>query len=251
MSNMSRRPAIGRGRGIPNLVVATCAPPPEQVDPAGLERWFGESSLAKLVYNGDVTMDPDVLEDFQDGSKFRSWYRDGMFSDSRSGSIPLGLFTDGMNPNWQLIQYSMWPVLIYSWWSLPPQYRTMLDPMMLYGIIPGNGRQEPSSLEPYMELLVDEILTMDGQDFFNSYLGAPVSVKVRLVYYYCDIPAYSKLLHLPGQAALRACPYCEAQAVYCKHLHKPIHKGNRRFLPANDPLRRATGFPEVLFLSLS
>jgi hypothetical protein len=214
-----------------------------------LQRWFGETSLAKLIYSGNRTMDsdlPEELNDFQDGTEFCSWFsHGGMFSDCPRGAIPLGLFTDGLNPNRnQLISYSMWPILL-TWWSLPPQFRTLLGPMFLYGIIPGqDNRMEPKSLEPYMELLVDEILSLEGKDFFHSYLNAPIPVKVRLVYFYCDIPAYSKLLHLMGQQALRSCPYCDSEAVYCNHLNKPVHLGNRRFLPPDDPLRRATGFPE-------
>ena len=78
---------------------------------------------------------------------------------------------------------------------------------------------------------------------YSVYDRAPVTVKVALLQYLCDIPAFSKLLHVSGHGALRSCAYCKEEGIYCKQLHKTVHLSNRRFLPADHHLRTAEGFP--------
>lgn len=79
---------------------------------------------------------------------------------------------------------------------------------------------------------------------FSSYAAAPVTVKVALLQFLCDIPAFSKVFHLSGHGALRSCPYCREVGHRCKHLSKTIHLSNRRFLDSNHPLRCEEGFGE-------
>ncbi|VDI44760.1 Hypothetical predicted protein [Mytilus galloprovincialis] len=74
------------------------------------------------------------------------------------------------------------------------------------------------------------------------YQKAPVKVKVALLQFLCDIPAYSKLLHISGHSGLRSCGYCKETGIYCKHLSKTIHLSNRQFLPENHPLRSSNRF---------
>lgn len=76
----------------------------------------------------------------------------------------------------------------------------------------------------------------------NAYIGAPTTVKVALLQFLCDIPAYSKLLHLSGHSALRSCPYCNEVGHYCNSLKKAIHISNSHFLPFGDKMREGTGF---------
>lgn len=114
---------------------------------------------------------------------------------------------------------------------------------MLMGIIPsGKNGSEPKSLEPYLSVVVDELLSLTEFTVLNSYTSAPMTVKVALLQYLCDIPGYSKLLHLSGHGGLRSCPYCQEHGHYCKHLRKTIHISNRTFLPSNHPLRNSEGF---------
>lgn len=69
-----------------------------------------------------------------------------------------------------------------------------------------------------------------------------MNIKVALLQYLCDIPAYSKVIHLSGHGGLRSCPYCRDVGHYCKHLCKNIHMSNRQFLPLDHDLRQCVGF---------
>ena len=206
-----------------------------------LKRWFAESNLAKLVQMGplDIDVKKDILQTFKDSPEFAKWFmQDGVFYAHRynDSGIPLSLFTDGLNPNRNNgIKRSIWP-LGCTWLSLDPALATTLGPMMIVGIVPGKGAQEPKSLDPYVELLVDELLSETDKITFNAYLNAPVALKVRILHYQCDLPALSKLLHLPGPMASK-CSFCNHRGTYSSFLHKTVHGNNARFLPMDHPAR--------------
>lgn len=211
-----------------------------------LARWYGTSELCKLLYSKPYVANGKI-GDFTDGDQYKSWYEEGnIFSNSEEAeTVPLALFCDGLNPNRSMAtQKSMWP-LILTWLNLPIHVRTLLGPMMLVGIIPGTKTEEPKHLDPYIDVLVDELLSLTNLTVMNSYKKAPTHIKVALLQYQCDIPAFSKLLHVSGQAAIRGCPYCSEKGVYCQQLHKVIHVSNRQFLPQLHPLRKdCTKFAE-------
>ena len=63
-------------------------------------------------------------------------------------------------------------------------------------------------MDPYLSVLVDELLSLTEFPVYDLYCSAPVKVKVALIQYFCDIPAHSKVMHLSGHNGLRSCPYC-------------------------------------------
>ena len=206
-----------------------------------LARWYGTFNLCKLIHSNKISVSKKgILRDFTDGELFNSWFQPGqVFGGSEPDlCVPLSLFTDGVNPNKNMVcQKSMWPVLL-TWITLPQSLRQLLGPMLLMGIIPsGRKGSEPKSLDPYLSVLVDELLSLTEFPVYDSYCSAPVKVKVALIQYLCDIPAYSKVMHLSGHNGLRSCPYCKEIGHYCKHLSKTIHISNRQFLPIDHPLR--------------
>ncbi|VDI64678.1 Hypothetical predicted protein [Mytilus galloprovincialis] len=204
-----------------------------------LSRIFGSDNICKILYSRQDLCN-GKLTDITDGKIYKSWYEDGgVFQDmEESCTVPLALFCDGLNPHKSMAtQKSMWP-LILTWLNLPVNVRNILGPMMLVGIVPGTKTEEPKNLDPYLDLLVDELLELTECTMFNAYRGAPTSVRIALLHYMCDIPAFSKILHVSSQAALRGCPYCKEEGFYCKSLHKVVHINNRAFLPENHPLRK-------------
>ncbi len=217
-----------------------------------LQKYFGDTSIARLLHSGKLNGDAaQIMKDFQDGKSFRSWFStQGIFEGFEDSSFPLGLFADGQNPNRDTNTCrSMWPLLV-TLFSLPPEYRTVLGPLMVIGVIPGNSETggEPQSLDPYVEVFVDEILEIDGSVMFSAMKGKSVEVKASLLFITADLPAASKLCHTTGCQGLSGCVFCENKASHSKELCKPIHLHNRRFLPLNHPFRNDPSFgqPESL-----
>ena len=71
--------------------------------------------------------------------------------------------------------------------------------IMLVGIIPGNGRKEAFHVDPYLDILVDELMVLSHCQLYQpEYMAAPIEIKVRLLQYILDFPAISKVLQQPG-----------------------------------------------------
>ena len=97
-----------------------------------------------------------------------------------SGCVPLALFTDWVNPNKSTAAIKLiWPITLTS------DIRYFLGPMMLLGIVPGHGRKEPKSLNPYISILVDELLGYMEWKMYDSHIEALVPVKIALLQYLC------------------------------------------------------------------
>ena len=85
-----------------------------------LARWFGTDNLCKLLYAGECKTN-GTLSDFTDGNLYHSWYqKGGVFEGMQEQkTVPLALFTDGVNPNKNMCaQKSMWPLML-TWINLP------------------------------------------------------------------------------------------------------------------------------------
>lgn len=97
-------------------------------------------------------------------------------------------FTDGVNPNKLMpSQKSMWPIIL-TWINLPFELRQLFGPMFWVGIIPGVLKgNEPKSLEPYLELVTNEVIQSTEFPVISSYAAAPVTVKTVLLQFLCDI----------------------------------------------------------------
>lgn len=146
----------------------------------------------------------DDLKDISDGDQWKQWFQfGGQLASSRDGAVPLGLTTDRLNPKRNpMLKRSMWPILI-TLLRLHGVYRNMLGfGLLLLTIVPGHADgSELKTLQPV--LLVNELLRLTVTDIYNSYLNAPVKVKLRILYTVCDFPAMCKVFTTAGAAAIR------------------------------------------------
>lgn len=102
----------------------------------------------------------DLMTDIFDSSKWKAAYAlDGLFqADPRGLSVQLS--TDGVNPfSANKICYSMWPIML-SVLNWPKVCRNLFENVMLVGVIPANGKGEAKSVDPYLEVVVVEIMTL-------------------------------------------------------------------------------------------
>ena len=69
--------------------------------------------------------------------------------------------------------------------------------MVLAGIIP--GKSEPQHLDPYIEILVDEILSLSGKKCYDAYRDEYFEMKVDILMNVLDYPGQNKLFHCVGK----------------------------------------------------
>ena len=79
------------------------------------------------------------------------------------------------------------------------------------GTVPGNGTKEPHNLDPYLDILVDELLTITSKQIFDAYQGAPFTMKVDILLYILDYPGIGKVFNVMEANAYQACAWCEIQ----------------------------------------
>ena len=146
----------------------------------------------------------------------------GLFASDVRG-ISFSLNTDGVNPYSQnRVSYSMWPIIL-TVLNLPREIRYSFGNFWLVGTVPGNGTKEPNSLDPYLDILVDELLAISNKEVFDAYQGAPFKLKADILMYVLDYPGLGKVFNVLGANAYQACAWCEIEGMQCL-FHCVVHK---------------------------
>ena len=73
--------------------------------------------------------------------------------------------------------------------------------------MPANKSKEPHNLNPYLDILVDELLEITGSTVFDAYRNAPFTLKVELLLYILDYPGICKLFGIVGSGAYNGCAW--------------------------------------------
>jgi hypothetical protein len=125
-----------------------------------------------------------------------SYSESGHFQGDPRG-VALSLCVDGMNPfSKERVSYSMWPVTL-SVLNLPFGIRNCPSSMILAGIIP--GKSEPKDLNPYLDILVDEILDLNNSDCYDAYRKEHFKLKIDIFMTIADYPGMNKVFHCVGK----------------------------------------------------
>ena len=103
------------------------------------------------------------------------------------------------------------------------------------GIIP--GRREPRNIDPYLELLVEDILDLPSQTIYDSYKDEKFTPQSSIILHVLDYPGQNKVFHCTGKFMYEAfslkfvvvhlgagsysgCVYCCVKGEYSSHLRK-------------------------------
>lgn len=213
-----------------------------------LARVYGDENLSKLVFShpgskNELLSKNNYMEDIHDSPIWKDLYSDsGLFKGDKKG-ISFALELDGVNPFHNIgVIYSMVPMMM-TILNLPRNVRNVFGNILLVGIIKGKKTKGESSIDPYVEVLVDELMFLTSCQTYSAYDQAPVDIKLKLLLYVLDYTGLSKLFHQQGSGGISGCHWCHQRGVYCSQLHKTIYLGNRAYLEINDELRHdATSF---------
>lgn len=180
-----------------------------------LTRMFHTKKLAEVIQAHIGTKGTtSCMSDIHDSSSWKSAYsNDGIFKGDPRG-LSVAFCTDGVNPfSHNRVAYSMWPIML-TLLNLPRKMRNTFGNILLLGIIPGNGSQEPKNLDPYLEVFIDELLLLSGSTVFDAYQGAPFQLKVEILLYVLDYPGLGKILNMSGSGAYKGCMWCDIKGTY-------------------------------------
>jgi len=204
-----------------------------------LIRFFGTANIAKILQNHSQECETEgKMYDIHHSPAWQSAYEhNGIFKGDERG-ISFALCTDGVNPfNHNKVSYSMWPIML-SLLNLPRRLRNRFGSIMLAGIVPANGSKEPQNLNPYLGILVDELLELSNTKMYDAYQEAPFTCKVAVLLHVLDYPGIGKVFGVTGSGAYQGCVWCDEAGERDENLQKMVYLQNRRFLPLNSPLRK-------------
>ena len=179
------------------------------------------------------------MKDIHDSPKWKSSFSVGDILNGHSRGVALSLRLDGLNP-WSKnkCSYSMWPIVLGKL-NFSRKLRYHFANLLLGEIISSQTQgKKPKHLDPFLEVLVDEILSLSSCKIYDPYRKAPFHVKVDIMIYILDYQGLGKLFCLTGTGSYRGCGWCWQKGQYCKHLHEVVYPENRDFLPANHKLRK-------------
>ena len=213
-----------------------------------LARIYGDENLSKIVFShpgskNEILSKNNYMEDIHDAPVWKELYSDSGFFKGDNKGISFALELDGVNPFHNIgVIYSMTPIML-TMLNLPRHVRNTFGNILLAGIIKGKKTKGEMSIDPYVEILVDELIFLTACKAYSVYDKAPVEIKLKLLLYVLDYPGLSKLFHQQGSGGISGCHWCHQRGVYCSHLHKTVYLGNRAYLEMSDILRQdTTGF---------
>lgn len=176
-----------------------------------LVRLFGTSNLSQIVQSHGLQVTGSTMYDIHSSPAWKLAYSNsGQFSSGYRG-ISFAFNTDGVNPySHNKVSYSMWPMIL-TLLNLPRSKRHLFGNVWLVATIPGNGTKEPNSLDPYLDVMVDELLEISNQKLFDAYMNAPFNLKVDILLYVLDYPGIAKVFSLKGSNSYQGCAWCEIE----------------------------------------
>lgn len=131
-----------------------------------LNRMFKNENLSRDLQSHLTSRNSSIrhISDIHQSQAWKSRYcSSGPFHGDPRG-ISLSVCTDGMNPfSKEKVVYSMWPIVV-TILNLPRRTRNLPGSILLVGIIPGS--EEPRNMDPYLDMLVDEICLLNGSVFY-------------------------------------------------------------------------------------
>ena len=177
-----------------------------------LSRVFGTASLAALIQSHGTQSEADMYDIHDSPSWKKAYGSGGVFGNDKRG-ISLAFCTDGVNPfNHIKVTYSMWPIML-TILNLPRSIRNHFGNFILVGIIPGNGSKEAGNLNPYLEVVVDELLELNSSRLWDAYRNAPFNCKIEVLLHVLDYPGLCKVFSVVGSGAYSGCAWCHIEGM--------------------------------------
>ena len=116
----------------------------------------------------------------------------------------------------------MWPLTL-TMLNLPKRVRHLFTNIMLVGTIPGQKGDTSLKIDPYMEVLVDELLELSGSPMYDGFLKEQFNFKFKILNYVLDYSGLNKLFSASGANALKCCLWCDVKGKYLNLIRYQLH----------------------------
>ena len=161
-----------------------------------IKRYFNNARTSQLLQSHTASEAHEGIHDIHDTTTWKQWYsKEGLFAGDLRG-LALQFCADGTNPfAKEKSSYSMWPIFV-SFLNLPARLRRQPRYLQLVGIIP--GKTEPVNTDPYLDILVDEVLQLQDTFMYDGFHQAMFQLKINILQHVLDYPGQNKIFHCQG-----------------------------------------------------
>ena len=165
-----------------------------------VRRLFSNSKTSQLLqshwksdaYNPSVA----VVDDIHQSEAWNTWYGSNGVFGGEHRALTFGLCMDGLNPYAQeKTVYSTCPMSLVIL-NFPHHLRIKSGSLLLTGLIP--GPKEPKETDPYVNVLVDDIMTLNKLTVYDGYKKENFHLKANILLHIFDYPGQNKVLHCQG-----------------------------------------------------
>ena len=128
--------------------------------------------------------------------------------------------------------------------------------MFLVGIVPGNGKKEAKNIHPYLEVLVDELLSLTNAKMYDSYRQSDFKLKSEILFYVLDYPGVRKVFNVHGAGSYKRCLWCDVKGnIIIISYQGSIERlrflhSSKSFFPPPPPPRISVFLPRISYLML-
>ena len=163
-----------------------------------VKRLFGNSTTSILMKSHTQNNAQPV--GIHASPAWKEWYGEGGLFDGDARAISFALCADGLNPfAHEKTKYSMCPLFLIPL-NFPDHIRKKAGAMFLTGIIP--GRKEPKNMDPYVDLIVDDIISLNSLSVYDAHMGEEFKLKANILLHVLDYPGQNKLFKSQGKDLL-------------------------------------------------
>jgi len=203
-----------------------------------LVRLFASATSAQnMTWGVEHEFDANCVRDITESPGFAEFVRESLCLDDPR-HVALLASTDGVQP-FSGSSHDIWPISL-AVLNLPPHLRNSPRHLILCGLIP--GPRAPQNVNTYLNLLVDELLTLNGAGVRArdaSRGGEAFTLKAKLCLMVADYRGAAKVNCQKGAGAIGGCMKCEVGGeTAAGDGKKKVYVEFRRFLPADHPFRK-------------
>ena len=177
-------------------------------------RLFSSRKLSALIQShATVNSFDGEIRDTHDTQRWKDLYaNDGYFAGDARG-LSFAFSTDGVDPFKKTSKSkSMWPMSV-AIINFPRNLRFLFSTILLTAIIPSNNGKEPLSLQPYIRVLVDELLALNGLRVYDAYKDETFTLRTFMFTHILDYPGINKVFNTQGSGAYRGCCWCKLKGL--------------------------------------
>ena len=171
-----------------------------------VRRLFSHPKTSQILQNhtlpDSTNSSSNAVTDIHQSQAWKSWYSPAGIFAAENRSLAFAVCLDGLNPfSREKNSYSVCPMFLMNL-NLPPHIRKLAGSIMLTGIIP--GPREPKHIDPYVDVLVDDIMHLNTLKVHDGYRNETFSLKADIVLNIFDYPGQNKVLHCQGMLVYHA-----------------------------------------------